>query len=96
MTALIKPPAISKADNDSVIMNAHLRNIGILSPPINPVILNPDKTMSESRNKRNPYNMNASQKPPIILSTSVMTDECLDSRNLAATNIAARIKKESE
>ncbi len=37
--------------------------------------------------------MKASQKPPIIFRISVITDECLDSRNLAAMNSAASTKK---
>jgi hypothetical protein len=36
--------------------------------------------------------MNASQKPPIILSISEITEECLDSRILAAIKITASRK----
>ena len=61
-----------------------------------PEIFKPARTISEIRKNMNPYSMNASQKPPIILSISVMTDECLDSRNLAAINTAASMKKVSE
>jgi hypothetical protein len=50
--------------------------------------------ISDRRNKKKPYNINASQKPPIIFNISVMTEEFLDSRIFAKMKRAARKKKE--
>jgi hypothetical protein len=61
-----------------------------------PGILNASKTISETRKNRKPYNINASQKPPMILSISDITEECFDSRTFAAINITASRKKVNE
>ena len=91
--ALMKPPIINKEDKPTVIINDHLRKRKILSPLMIPGILNIRNRISDIRKNINPYSMNASQKPPRILRASDITEECLDSRILAAINITARKKK---
>jgi hypothetical protein len=49
-------------------------------------------TISDRKKNKNPYKRNAIQKPPIIFSASVITEECLDSIILAATNVNASRK----
>jgi hypothetical protein len=58
-----------------------------------PGILRIREIISERKKNRKPYNMNASQKPPIILNISVRTEECLDSRILATIKSTASKKK---
>jgi hypothetical protein len=94
--ALIKPPAMNRDDITTVIIKDHLRKSMIFPLLIIPGILNPDETISEIRKRKNPYSMKASQNPPMIFRISVITDECLDSRNLEAMKIAASRKKVSE
>jgi di/tricarboxylate transporter len=93
ISALIKPPAMKRNERETVIRNDHFLNINILSDFIIPGILSVSKIISENIKNRNPYNINASQKPPIIFRVSLMTEECLDSRNLAAMKIVVTRKK---
>ena len=93
ITALINPPTINNEEKVTIIINDHLRKREIFSPLMIPGILNVSKRISDIRKNRKPYTMNASQKPPRILSTSEITEECFDSRILAAINIPARRKK---
>jgi hypothetical protein len=94
--AFIKPPMINNEEKATVIINDHLRKSKIFSPLIIPGIFNISKRISDIRKNRKPYTMNASQKPPRILSTSEITEECFDSRILAAIKITASKKKVRE
>ena len=93
ITALIKPPTINNEENATVIINDHLRKRKIFSPPMIPGIFNVSKRISDMRKKRKPYSINASQKPPRILSKSEITEECFDSRILAKIKITANKMK---
>jgi hypothetical protein len=64
----------------------------MFSPCIIPGILKMRRIISDNRKNKNPYSINASQNPPIMLSTSVRSDECFDSRIFAAINRIAIIK----
>jgi hypothetical protein len=85
----MNPPRISDVESMAFIRNDHFLKSRIFSVPIIPVIRRNNKIMSDSTKNKIPYSMNASQKPPRILSESVITEECRDSSILAAINITA-------
>jgi hypothetical protein len=89
----MKPPKINTEEMVTIRINDHFRKRKIFSPPMIPGILNVSRIISDIRKNRKPYNMNASQKPPIIFRTSEITEECFDSRILAIIKITASKKK---
>ena len=96
MIALINPPVMSRTDKVMVVKNDHFLKDRIDSGLISRKTFKTSSTISDKRNKKNPYSINASQNPPIMLRISVISEECLASMILAAMKRAARTKNVME